>query len=362
LDGHLSSRTKKPSDAAFLCVAEAALMDAWGQLRQQQLCQMIGTEFDDNTAAKSDDAAAAGSSAASAASSPSSLPAHIQPRSFYTLGMDSLETMLSNLHFGLRYTPLIKIKCDADIPRTEAVLRGVLPILMSKAPVHGRVSLDANSAWPSPEVAFEFLDMLTRVLADPALGLPKTHNVITMVEQPYPLFRSCPSYVSAEGYAAGKRMQVVDGQFVPLDDAVVTGWAEVARAFGAAGLPIYADESICCEADVRALRDTLQGVNIKLEKTGGYRAALSLLHACEGMGVRVWLGSMVGSGLASSQAAHLLPLAGKDCWGDLDGSLLTSAESDRFDGGMIWAQEGTGAIKMAKGYGTACTFKKQQQQ
>lgn len=361
LDEHLASRPKRPSDAAFLCVAEAALMDVWGKLRKQQLCQMIGTKFDATAAVAAADAPAA----VAAAPAIPSLPPHSQPRSFYTLGMDRLETMLSNLDFGLRYTPLIKIKCDADVARTKEVLEAVLRVVAERAPQHGRVSLDANAAWPTPDVAFQFLAMLQSLLSSLP---PACRSMIAMVEQPFPLFRACPSYVDAAGYKEQRRMQVVNGSFVPLAEEVLQGWAKVAQAFGEAGLPIYADESICTSADMLALRPILQGVNIKLEKAGGYRAALQLLHDAQSLGVRTWLGSMVGSSLCSSQVAHLLPVAVPDCWGDLDGSLLTSQASDRFEGGMQWTQDGTGAIHMptlqkdkSGPWGTACTLKKQYQ-
>jgi L-alanine-DL-glutamate epimerase-like enolase superfamily enzyme len=257
--------------------------------------------------------------------------------------MDSLDQMVSNLHFGLAYTPLIKIKVNADVAATTAVLGAIVPaMLASPHAAHCRVSVDANSAWSTPEVALSFLEVLR-----PYAG----H--IAMVEQPYPLFRACPPYVSAAGAARQKRMLVHEGAYLPLEDSVVDAWARVADAFAAAGLPIYADESICTAADMRALRPTLHGVNIKLEKAGGYRRALCLLCEAQAAGVRTWFGCMVGSSRNSSQAAHLLPLATPDCWGDLDGSLLTSEDSDRFKGGMIWMKDGKGSIAMDKYFGTA---------
>jgi L-alanine-DL-glutamate epimerase-like enolase superfamily enzyme len=209
-----------------------------------------------------------------------------------------------------------------------------------------RISIDANSAWPSAKVAWEFLDMLKPFAAH-----------ICMVEQPFPLFRACPAYVDVEAAKSGKRMQVQDGKYVDLPDETVESWAAAVKAYGEANLPIYADESICSVADLHALRPLLHGVNIKMEKAGGYRGALKLMEAARADGVRVWLGSMVGSSPSSSQAAHLLPLATPDCWGDLDGSLLTAESSDKFTGGMLWTQDGKGSIGMAQAYGTACTRK-----
>ena len=119
LDEYVGSKAPAATDAGFLCVAEAALMDAWGQLRNQPLCEMIGAPFDEPRDYKEEKGGSIGAGAAAsstptpaahaaAASSPSlALHVHRQPRSFYTLGMDSLDHMLSNLSFGMAYTPLI---------------------------------------------------------------------------------------------------------------------------------------------------------------------------------------------------------------------------------------------------------------
>ena len=68
-------------------------------------------------------------------------------------------------------------------------------------------------------------------------------------------------------------------------------------------------------------------VNVKLEKTGGFRAAVKAVEAARAASMKVWVGMMVGSLLLSSMPAHLMPLT--DIGGDLDGVALR--------GGVSWA-------------------------
>ena len=119
-------------------------------------------------------------------------------------------------------------------------------------------------------------------------------------------------------------------------------WTSVRQACHAASLDVYADESFCVESDVDRLAAFVSGVNIKLEKCGGVRAALCAALRAKRANKRVWLGTMVGSTLNSTIVAHLLPMS--DAGGDLDGSLLVAPHSDRFDGGLQWLADGTAAL------------------
>ena len=62
------------------------------------------------------------------------------------------------------------------------------------------------------------------------------------------------------------------------------------------------------------------------------------IEAANSAGLKIWLGTMVGSSLNSGTTAHLMPLA---LHGDLDGSLLVTAESDKFRGGYTWGEPGS---------------------
>jgi L-Ala-D/L-Glu epimerase len=92
-------------------------------------------------------------------------------------------------------------------------------------------------------------------------------------------------------------------------------------------IPIVADEDALVASDLPALRNCVDGVNVKLAKTGGIRGALAMIHTARAMDMKVMLGCMVESAIAATAAAHLSPLAD---WADLDGPLLTA--SDPFAG------------------------------
>jgi L-Ala-D/L-Glu epimerase len=92
-------------------------------------------------------------------------------------------------------------------------------------------------------------------------------------------------------------------------------------------IPIVADEDALVASDLPALRNCVDGVNVKLAKTGGIRGALAMIHTARAMGMKIMLGCMVESAIAATAAAHISPLVD---WADLDGPLLTA--SDPFAG------------------------------
>jgi len=393
LDSYLASKPPTSTDAAFRCLVECTLFDAWGRIIQLPLSNMFGAEGRSSSNDNASDPATSSPSPSAAAptSSALSLPSHPLPRSFYTVGMDSLDAMLANLDWGLDYTAFIKVKVDHRVDFLQELLPKIIDKMRNKFGDEGddcgetpgfKISIDANAAWSDASVALRFLDVL-RPFA----------RYIHMVEQPFPLFRAKPIYVKLneeqrnqarqqktyntngeesdhhDGAAAAAsssndpssiRMKVVNGSWTLLSDAEFSSWIPVCHAFAEAGLPIYADESICTVEDVRALRPILSGVNVKLEKAGGYRRALSLLHvARHELRVDTWMGVMVGSSLNSTQACALMPFVLPHRMGDMDGALLTATETDRFQGGMAWDKGGRGTIRMeqlSKG-GAGCMLK-----
>ncbi|HVN70012.1 MAG TPA: dipeptide epimerase [Candidatus Binatia bacterium] len=84
-------------------------------------------------------------------------------------------------------------------------------------------------------------------------------------------------------------------------------------------IPIVADEDAMDANDLPRLYGCVDGVNVKLAKTGGIRGALAMIHTARAMGMRVMIGCMVESAIAATAAAHLSPLAD---WADIDGPLL----------------------------------------
>jgi len=106
--------------------------------------------------------------------------------------------------------------------------------------------------------------------------------------------------------------------------------------------PIFVDESIKSSADVLAHRGLVEGVVIKLAKSGGIRGAREQIHLARALGLEVMLGCMIESSVAVTAAAHLAPLAQ---YVDLDGPLLI--ENDPFQGvhyerGRLRLPEGAG--------------------
>ncbi len=95
-------------------------------------------------------------------------------------------------------------------------------------------------------------------------------------------------------------------------------------------LPIIADEAVQTSADVPALSQAYDGINIKLMKSGGLHDAYRMAVLARGLGMKVMIGCMTETSCAVSAAAQLAPMAD---WVDLDGNLLIA--NDRFEGMKI---------------------------
>jgi L-alanine-DL-glutamate epimerase-like enolase superfamily enzyme len=100
-------------------------------------------------------------------------------------------------------------------------------------------------------------------------------------------------------------------------------------------IPLAADESVQVEDDLPGLRPYYQVINVKLDKTGGLTAALSLARAAREMGFDVMVGNMSGTSLAMAPAF----LVGQLCTiVDLDGPLLFARDREQaalYSGGQI---------------------------
>lgn len=125
---------------------------------------------------------------------------------------------------------------------------------------------------------------------------------------------------------------------------------DLKRIREATQVPIVADESCESAADLPKLAGCVDGVNIKLAKTGGIREALRMALCARTLGLDVMLGCMVEGALGTAAAAQLLPLAR---WADLDGPLLLRVDDDPFEG--LRYEEG--AILMPDGPGLGVTRK-----
>ncbi len=198
------------------------------------------------------------------------LDAAATPRSCVTLGMASPEEMEKKLE-TVKDFPLIKVKLGG--PGDVENLRRI------RARYKGKLQVDANTAWNAADAV----------------------NVLRQIE---PL-----------------QIELVE-QPVPRGDLDGLRWVRERSP-----IPVFADESAHTLSDIGLLAGRVDGVNLKLMKTGGIREMLRMIHAARAHGMKVMLGSMVESSLALSAAAQLAPLAD---YLDLDGHWLL--KDDPFDG------------------------------
>jgi len=99
---------------------------------------------------------------------------------------------------------------------------------------------------------------------------------------------------------------------------------------------IYADESAHIRDDLERLRPLYDGINIKLDKTGGLYEAVPLKREARQMGFGIMVGCMVATSLAMAPA---LLLAQDADFVDLDGPLLLARDRDyglRYEGSRIF--------------------------
>lgn len=84
-------------------------------------------------------------------------------------------------------------------------------------------------------------------------------------------------------------------------------------------LPLYADESCQRLEDLERLRDSFDGINIKLMKCGGITEAVSMIHKARELDFKILIGCMSESSVGCTAASYLTPLAD---YADLDGPWL----------------------------------------
>jgi L-alanine-DL-glutamate epimerase-like enolase superfamily enzyme len=100
-------------------------------------------------------------------------------------------------------------------------------------------------------------------------------------------------------------------------------------------IALVADESCWNLADVVRLAPYVDGVNIKLLKSGGLSEALLMARAARRLGLEVMLGCYSDSALLNGAAAQLLPLVS---WPDLDSHL--NLIDDPFEGPQLVQGDG----------------------
>jgi L-alanine-DL-glutamate epimerase-like enolase superfamily enzyme len=119
------------------------------------------------------------------------------------------------------------------------------------------------------------------------------------------------------GWLADHQVALVEQPMPPLEDpdADAAGFAALELD---CPIALVADESCWTLADVVRLAPSVDGVNIKLLKSGGLSEALLMAQAARRLGLEVMLGCYSDSALLNGAAAQLLPLVR---WPDLDSHL-----------------------------------------
>jgi len=212
------------------------------------------------------------------------------PLTTFSIGIDTPEITKQKTREAEAY-PVLKVKVGlaTDEPTIEAV-RSV-----TKKPLR----VDANEGWKSKEEAVRKINWL------------ETQGV-EFIEQPLP----------AE--------QLEDMKYIR------------ARVH----MPIFADEACQRASDIPKLKEYFDGVNIKLDKSGGILEAYRMIQIARSLGMKVMLGCMISSSVTVTAAAQLSPLVD---YADLDGNLLIS--NDPFHGVRVEK----GKLVLPKGAGLGLT-------
>jgi len=187
------------------------------------------------------------------------------PRTDYTIGIDSIDKMITKLKekpwpiYKVKLGTKEDIKIITDLRKhTNAIFR-----------------VDANCGWSVEET-------ISNAIALKELG-------VEFIEQP----------LKADN------------------------WEGHRAVFLQSVLPIIADESCQVEADVAKCHNHFHGVNVKLVKCGGLTSAKRMLLQAKALQMKTMVGCMTESSVGISAIAHLLPLLD---YVDMDGALLLSKD------------------------------------
>lgn len=224
-----------PKSSFLVCALDMAYWDLYAKSKRKPLYSFFGGSMDD------------------------------RPLTDYTIGIDSMEMMVSKLN--RKAWPIYKVKVGAadDIEMITELRRHT----------EGLIRVDANAGWTLEEAR-------QKVPALQQLG-------VELIEQPL-------------GKDANEEMSL-------LIKHVAT--------------PLIADESCVSEQDVDKCAGKFHGINIKLTKCGGITPALRMIDKAKALGLKVMLGSMNESTIGSAAIAHLSAQAD---YLDCDGPLLLSED------------------------------------
>lgn len=218
-----------------LCALDMAYNDLYARLQGKKLYELWGYNIDNN------------------------------PLTNYTIGIDSIDKMISKMNELPWHIYKIKLGTKDDIEIVEALRKHTNAIFR----------VDANCGWTVEETINN-----AKILKD--LG-------VEFIEQPLP----------------------------------ANDWEGHKEVYQKSILPIIADESCQTEADVAKCFNHFHGINVKLVKCGGLTPAKRMLEQAKSLGMKTMVGCMTESSIGISAIAHLLPLLD---FVDMDGALLLAED------------------------------------
>ena len=243
-----------PENPFLVCALDMAAWDLFGQMKGKKLYQLWNTAWE-NT-----------------------------PVTDYTIGIDSIDTMLSKMKEQPWPIYKVKLGTDQDIPIIKAL----------RAATDAVLRVDANAGWTLEE-AQEKIPQLAE------LG-------VEMIEQPL----------------------------------AKDNWEGMKQLFQESPLPLFADESCVFEQDVLRCANHFHGINIKLTKCSGLTPARRMILKGRELGMKIMMGSMNESSIGAAAVANFLPQLD---FVDMDGPLLLSqdmATGIRFENGAVTIEGSAG--------------------
>jgi len=209
-------------------------------------------------------------------------PGRRTPATSVTLGLGAVPRVLERLERWWEQLPASRIKLKLGSPEglehDRALLEAVAGALERRRQELGgpcELQVDANGGWSAEAVK--------------RMGPLLLEAQVVLLEQPLPA--QLDPEADCEAFAG-----------IDLDCPV----------------PLVADESCWTLHDVIRLAPYVDGVNIKLLKSGGLSEALLMAHSARRLGLELMLGCYSDSALLNGAAAQLLPLLR---WPDLDSHL-----------------------------------------
>lgn len=122
-----------------------------------------------------------------------------------------------------------------------------------------------------------------------------------------------------------ERLRALEPLDVELCEQPIAGGRldELAEVTRSTSISVFADEDVNTSRDVARLAGAVDGVNLKLRKTGGIREALKAIATARAMNLGVMLGCDLTSGIAATAEASVASLVDHV---DVDGPLLLAGD------------------------------------